>query len=75
MVWALLPHLESHPVMNTELLTGLLGTSQTSALRVLGQLQEAGVVVGRSGYKRNRVWQHDGIPAVLDGYAAELLRA
>ncbi|GAA1878698.1 Fic family protein [Paeniglutamicibacter psychrophenolicus] len=75
MAWALLPHLVSHPVMNTELVTGLLGTSQTSALRALAQLQDAGVVVERSGYKRNRVWQHDGILAVLDGYAAELLRA
>jgi hypothetical protein len=75
MAWALLPQLVSHPVMNTELVTGLLGTAQTSALRALAQLQDAGVVVECSGYKRNRVRQHDGFLAVLEGYAAELLRA
>ncbi|WP_286166668.1 Fic family protein [Arthrobacter sp. AQ5-05] len=36
MGWALPPHLVSHPVMDAELFTGLLGTSQTSALTCAG---------------------------------------
>jgi Fic family protein len=74
MAWKLLPHLISHPVMNNELVASLLATSQTSALRALQQLSSVGVVSERSGLKRNRIWQHDGILSVLDEYAGSLLR-
>lgn len=61
--------------MDTGPITGLWGTSQTSAMREFAALQDAGVLVERSGCERNHVWQHGGILAVLDGDAAELLRA
>ena len=38
------------------------------------QLTEAGVLVERTGQRRNRVWQHGGIVGVLDDYARRLIR-
>ncbi len=33
-----------------------------------------GVLIERTGYGRNRVWQHSGIIAVLDAYDAGIRR-
>jgi len=74
MAWKLLPYLVSYPVMNSDLVARVLDTSTTSALRALHQLQERAIVQERSGQKRNRVWQHEGILEILDAYAAGLLR-
>ena len=35
---------------------------------------EAGVLRETTGLRRNRVWQHDGVPAVLDLFAQGLRR-
>ncbi|GHD05762.1 Fic family protein [Zhihengliuella salsuginis] len=72
--WKVLPHLVTHPVINAHLVARLLDTSGTTAQRALAQLAETGVLSERSGFKRNRVWQHDGILRVLDDYASTLTR-
>ena len=43
--------------------------------RALDALTERGVLVERSGKRRNRVWEHRGILAVLDDYAEQIRRA
>ena len=48
--------------------------NQVGAHRALDQLVSAGVLVERTGLRRNRVWQHAGIVAVLDTYAEGLRR-
>ena len=42
--------------------------------RTLTQLADAGVVRERTGMRRNRVWQHDGVLAVLDLFAQAIHR-
>ena len=72
--WRVLPHLLSHPVVNGRYLTTHLGLGAQSAQNALAQLVDAGVLVERTGQRRNRVWQHAGILAVLDEFADSLIR-
>lgn len=72
--WKVLPHLVSNPVVNAPLLIGKLGMNEVTAQRALEQLVRCGVLVERSGLRRNRVYQHDGILTVLDVYAQQLRR-
>jgi hypothetical protein len=64
----------AHPVINARLLTTELGLTDVAAQRALSQLTRAGVVVERTGLRRNRIWQHNGILRILDEYAAMLRR-
>lgn len=72
--WRVLPHLLSHPVVNGRYLTTQLGLGAQTAQNALAQLTDAGVLQERTGLRRNRVWQHPGILAVLDDFADGLLR-
>ncbi|MCK0117609.1 Fic family protein [Isoptericola sp. S6320L] len=72
--WTVLPHLVSHPIINARFLTSHLGMGNQSAHNALAQLADAGVLVERTGQRRNRVWQHPGVLTVLDEYARMLLR-
>lgn len=72
--WKVIPHLVAHPVITSNFLTNRLGMNPVTAQRALTQLAEAGIVAERSGLKRNRVWQHDGILAVLDQFAQGIRR-
>lgn len=72
--WTVLPHLVAHPVINARFLTSQLGMSDVTAQRALDQLTRAGVLVERTGLKRNRVYQHDGTLEILDAYAQQLRR-
>ncbi|KQT99560.1 Fic family protein [Sanguibacter sp. Leaf3] len=67
--WRLLPHLVAHPVVNASLVERLLATNAVTAQRALTQLTDAGVLHERTGRRRNRVWQHDGVLTVLDLFA------
>ena len=59
--------------MNAAHLREVLCVPAMSSQRALAQLTEAGVLQEATGRSRNRVWQHRGILAVLDG-CAELVR-
>jgi Fic family protein len=72
--WKVLPHLVAHPVVNARFLTGRLGLNDTTAQRALTQLADAGVVSERTGMRRNRVWQHDGVLDVLDLFTQAIHR-
>src|SRR5690625_3145734 len=72
--WRVLPHLVAHPVINTRYLTTNLGLPGGTAQRTLDALTDLGVLVERTGKRRNRVWQHSGIIRVLDAYAQQLRR-
>ena len=73
--WRVLPWLSAHPVLNARTLIDELGLSEISAQRTLSQLTSAGVLVERTGLRRNRVWQHEAILSILDEYAAGLRRS
>ncbi|MGY5764684.1 Fic family protein [Brachybacterium sp. DNPG3] len=70
----LLPQLIGQPVVDAAYAARALDCAPSSALRAIGQLEAAGVLVERTGGLRNRVWQHPGILAVLDAYAAAIRR-
>lgn len=72
--WKVLPALVAQPVVNVRFLQDHVGMNQVGAHRALDQLVSAGVLVERTGLRRNRVWQHAGIVAVLDAYAESLRR-
>ncbi|GAA1849196.1 Fic family protein [Myceligenerans crystallogenes] len=72
--WKVLPHLLSQPVISTNYLTVNAGMGHQTAQNALAQLVEAGVLEERTGLRRNRVWQHSGIIAVLDHFAQSLIR-
>lgn len=70
----LLPLLVGQPVIDAAYVRRALGVADPTAQRAVAQLVDAGVLVERTGARRNRVWHHPGILAVLDAYAAELRR-
>lgn len=72
--WRVVPHLVSHPVVNARFLADHLGMKGQTAQNALVQLTDAGVLIERTGLRRNRVWEHTGILTVLDQYAQGLLR-
>lgn len=72
--WRVIPHLVENPVLNARLLIDELGLNDVTAQRALEQLVRSGVLVERSGKRRNRVYHHDGILSVLDAYAERLHR-
>lgn len=72
--WKVLPHLVENPVINAPLLINKLGMNEVTAQRALEQLVSRGVLAERTGLRRNRIYQHDGILTVLDVYAQQLHR-
>lgn len=72
--WRLLPRLVAQPVVDSAHVRRELGVSDTSALRALAQLEGASVLTETTGARRRRLWQHDGILAVLDDYAESIRR-
>ena len=70
----LLPLLIAQPVINTAYVRKALGVADATALRAIGALVEHGVLKETSGQARHRVWQHTGILAALDSFAAQLRR-
>lgn len=73
--WKVLPALIAQPVVNGRYLQDRLGMNPVAAQRSLDQLARAGVLVERTGMRRNRVWQHPGVVSVLDDFAAGLRRS
>lgn len=72
--WKILPVLVSNPVVTSSFLQKELGGSPRAVLAALDQLERREVLVERTGKRRNRVWQHGPILAILDDYASQLRR-
>lgn len=70
----LLPHLIAQPIVTSGYVTKLLNVSEATAQRALSTLVERDVLVERTGKRRGRIWQHDGILGVLDDYAESIRR-
>lgn len=73
--WKVLPILIEQPVLNLGFLVQRLSMSTVTASRSLHVLENKGVLVTTMGGRRNRVWEHKGILAVLDDYAAKIRRS
>lgn len=69
-----LPYLVGNPVVDAAFLVARLQLAPATARRALADLTDAGVLVERSGKRRNRVWQHPGILDELDAYAQSVRR-
>jgi DNA-binding transcriptional MocR family regulator len=61
-------------VVNTRYLVDALGIRDVTVSRAMEILTERGVLVERTGFSRNRVWEHRGILTVLDDYAKQIRR-
>ncbi|MFQ6485468.1 Fic family protein [Brachybacterium epidermidis] len=72
--WRVLPLLIAQPIVDSGYLRQRLEVSAMTAQRALDQLSGAGVLQETTGRSRNRVWQHKGVLAVLDAYAATVRR-
>ncbi|WP_341953445.1 Fic family protein [Salinibacterium sp. TMP30] len=72
--WKVLPRLVGQPVVNTRYLVGALGLSDMTVVRALDVLSDREILTERTGFTRNRVWEHRGILSVLDAYAARIRR-
>jgi Fic family protein len=70
-VWNVLPYLVQQPVLNEDFLVRTVGLTRANANRTLNLLTERDVLVETTGGRRNRVWEHKGILAVLDDYASK----
>ena len=75
MITYLLPLLIGQPVVNSGYVQQRLGINAPAAQRALRTLTERGVVVERTGYARNRIWEHRGIVGALDEYADTIKRS
>ena len=71
----ILPLLIAHPVVNSHFLRQQLGLSAPGVHRALATLVDRSVLIKTSSRTRNQVWQHPGILAVLDEYAAKVRRS
>ncbi|MDO7882578.1 Fic family protein [Protaetiibacter sp. WY-16] len=69
------PLLVGQPVLTVRFLQDALQLPERAAFRAIETLVERGVLEDRSGRARGRVYQHPGILAVLDDYAAGLRRS
>ncbi|TQO19786.1 Fic family protein [Rhodoglobus vestalii] len=72
--WKVLPRLIGQPVVNTRYLVRALGMSDMTVMRSLDVLADRRILTERTGFSRNRVWEHRGILNVLDAYAARIRR-
>ncbi|WP_164740398.1 Fic family protein [Brachybacterium saurashtrense] len=75
LAWRVLPLLIGQPIVTARHLQQVLDVPAMTAQRALAQLTDAGVLQEATGRTRNRVWQHAGVLALLDDYAAEVRRA
>ncbi|MBX3116974.1 MAG: Fic family protein [Cryobacterium sp.] len=73
-VWRILPLLIGQPVVNLGYLRSK-GYNDMTALRALDTLTSRGVLTERSGRRRNRIWEHASVLAVLDDYASRIRRS
>lgn len=73
--WKILPRLIGQPVVNTRYLVGALRMNDMTVIRALDALTDRGVLTERTGFSRNRVWEHRGILSVLDAYAERIRRS
>lgn len=70
----LVPILVGQPVVNTKFDKEHFGINGAAASRALSVLAEKGILKEASGNSCNRIWQHNGILEVLNGYAAQVRR-
>lgn len=70
----LIPALIGQPVINIKFARQALDTNDMTAQRAIAALVDAGVLTERSGLRRNRVYQQEGVLEALDGFARRIYR-
>lgn len=68
------PHLVAQPIVNASHLVRGLGLNEMTAQRAMSALVDRGVLVERSGLRRNRVYAQEDVLAILDGFAESIFR-
>lgn len=75
LAWKMLPRLVAQPVVNTRYLQHAFEVPAVTVLRALDTLVERGILTEKTGYARNRVWQHEGVLSELDAYSEKIRRS
>lgn len=68
------PHLVAQPVVNASHLVRELGLNEMTAQRAISALVERGILVERSGLRRNRVYAQEEVLTILDDFAESIFR-
>lgn len=72
--WRLIDLAIAQPVLHTRAVMARLEVSEPAAGRALRTLEQAGLLRQTSVGRRNRVWQCDGVLAILDGFGERIRR-
>ncbi|MGI8421014.1 MAG: Fic family protein [Gaiellaceae bacterium] len=64
-VWLLIDELPAHPIISAQIAAAVTRRTKPAANQALGQLVDAGVLRSLSEGKRNRLWEADGLLALL----------
>lgn len=72
--WTVLPLLIEQPIITPQYLVSHTDCTPATARRAIEILTERGVLSEIRGGRRNMVWAHKGVLAVLDDYAAQIRR-
>ena len=70
----LVPQLVAQPVVNAAHLVRVLGLNDMTAQRAISTLVDRGVLVERSGLRRNRVYAQEDVLSLLDDFAESIFR-
>ncbi len=65
--WQLIQVLTAHPMITGPTALGATGRARAAVYQALEQLERAGILVPASGSRRNRVWEAEGLLALLEG--------
>jgi Fic family protein len=65
--WQLIDVLPAHPMITGPTAIAATGRARAAVYQALEQLERAGILVPASGSRRNRVWEAEGLLALLEG--------
>lgn len=71
--WQLIDALPAHPMITGPTALAATGRARAAVYQALDQLERAGVLVPASGSRRNRVWEAEGLLALLEGLESATL--
>lgn len=65
--WQVIDALPAHPMITGPTALAATGRARAAIYQALDQLERAGILVPASGSRRNRVWEAEGLLALLEG--------
>lgn len=73
-VWKVLDLLESHPVVDSQLIAERLSITSANAVRALDRLESEGILLESSGRRRGRVWRSPDVLEAFEEFTSDVDR-